>query len=272
MTVAIVNAAGGEEATLVRDLPVERYKQVSLCWNGQRGAAPAWRSGAAGRISPAGEPARPEPPGVLPRRLRAAGGTAMSFLTLATAHGLGEAAEKLGVIAVALLVAVVVLGGPERLPRVSQRARALALLAVLVLTPVLLAIDIWHTTQFEHLRAHPAEAAGAVVLGLAVVLGAGAAGVPAPAGVRGAGGGGAAVPAADLDGRERLEPAGAAVPGGGRGGAGVSRAAAARRPLASVRAGWGGANSQPPCARRASPDVRRRRRRLRARGRGWRGR
>jgi hypothetical protein len=36
-TVAVVNAAGGEEATLVRDLPVERYKQVSLCWNGQRG-------------------------------------------------------------------------------------------------------------------------------------------------------------------------------------------------------------------------------------------
>lgn len=37
VTVAVVNAAGGEEATLVRNLPVERYKQVSLCWNGQRG-------------------------------------------------------------------------------------------------------------------------------------------------------------------------------------------------------------------------------------------
>ncbi len=37
VTVAVVNAAGGEEARLVRDLPVERYKQVSLCWNGHRG-------------------------------------------------------------------------------------------------------------------------------------------------------------------------------------------------------------------------------------------
>jgi hypothetical protein len=37
VTVAIVNTAGGEEAGIVRDLPVERYKQVSLCWNGHRG-------------------------------------------------------------------------------------------------------------------------------------------------------------------------------------------------------------------------------------------
>ncbi len=112
----------------------------------------------------------------------------MNLLVLATAHGLGEAAEKLGVIAVALLAAVVVLSGeaprlavgggssggsearrPTDRPLVSQRQRSLALLVVLVLTPVLLAIDVWRTTQLEHLRAHPAEAAGAVVLGLAVV-------------------------------------------------------------------------------------------------------
>jgi hypothetical protein len=37
VTVAVVNAAGGEEARLVRELPVARYKQVSLCWNGHRG-------------------------------------------------------------------------------------------------------------------------------------------------------------------------------------------------------------------------------------------
>jgi putative inorganic carbon (HCO3(-)) transporter len=91
----------------------------------------------------------------------------MSLLVLATAHGLGEAAEKLGVIAVALLTAVVVLSASAG--RVTQRQRSLALLAVLVLTPVLLAIDVWHTTQLIHLRAHPAEAAGAIVLGLAVV-------------------------------------------------------------------------------------------------------
>ncbi|HSZ70865.1 MAG TPA: O-antigen ligase family protein [Solirubrobacteraceae bacterium] len=100
-------------------------------------------------------------------------------VTLATVRGVGEAAEKLGVIAVALLAAVVVLGGDVGgegasgrvgVPHISQRTRALALLAALVLTPVLLAIDVWHTTQVEHLRAHPAEAAGAIVLGLLVVV------------------------------------------------------------------------------------------------------
>jgi putative inorganic carbon (HCO3(-)) transporter len=100
----------------------------------------------------------------------------MSVLILATAHGVGEAAEKLGVIAVALLAAVVVLGGPAARRGaagrrgVSQRARSLALLLALALTPVLLAIDVWHTTQVGHLRAHPAEAAGAIVSGLAVVI------------------------------------------------------------------------------------------------------
>ena len=49
VTVAIVNAAGGEEATLVRNLSVERYKQLSLCWNGQRG--PRQRGG----LAPPGE-------------------------------------------------------------------------------------------------------------------------------------------------------------------------------------------------------------------------
>jgi O-antigen ligase len=112
----------------------------------------------------------------------------VSVQLLATAHGLGEAAEKLGVIAVALLAAVVVLGGERAARRpgggargsdgarafgglwpIAPRTRSLALLATLVLTPVLLAIDVWHTTQLAHLRAHPAEAAGAVVLGLVVV-------------------------------------------------------------------------------------------------------
>ncbi len=90
----------------------------------------------------------------------------MNTLTLATAHGLGEAAEKLGVIAVALLVAVAVLARP---PRISERARAAAMLAALIVTPVLLTVDIWHTSQLTHLRHQPAKAAAAVVLGLAVV-------------------------------------------------------------------------------------------------------
>jgi putative inorganic carbon (hco3(-)) transporter len=91
----------------------------------------------------------------------------MNTLTLmATAHGLGEAAEKLGVVAVALLAAAVVLARP---PRVSERARAAAMLGALIVTPVLLTVDIWHTSQLTHLRHQPAKAAAAVVLGLVVV-------------------------------------------------------------------------------------------------------
>jgi O-antigen ligase len=104
---------------------------------------------------------------------------------IATAHGLGEAVEKLGVIAVAVLAAVVVLSAPFtrpqkgapsigsralRLPRISERQRALALLAALVLTPALLVIDIWHTSQLTHLRHHRAEAGAALLAGLVVVV------------------------------------------------------------------------------------------------------
>ncbi len=91
----------------------------------------------------------------------------MSTAILATAHGFGEGVEKLGVIAVALLAAVAVLARP---PRISERQRALAMLAMLVLTPALLLADIWHTSQLTHLRDHPAEAGAAVVAGVIVVL------------------------------------------------------------------------------------------------------
>ncbi len=85
---------------------------------------------------------------------------------LATVHGLGGAAEKLGVIAVALLAATAVLACP---PKVSERARALAMLGALVLAPVLLVVAIWHTSQLTHLRHHHAELGGAIVLGACVV-------------------------------------------------------------------------------------------------------
>ncbi|MGH2832126.1 MAG: O-antigen ligase family protein [Solirubrobacteraceae bacterium] len=88
------------------------------------------------------------------------------MLIIATTHGLGEAAEKLGVLALALLAATFVLGHSGR---VAQRARALALLAALLLTPLLLVIDIWDTSQLEHLRHHPTEAAGAIIAGLLLV-------------------------------------------------------------------------------------------------------
>jgi putative inorganic carbon (hco3(-)) transporter len=89
------------------------------------------------------------------------------MIPLATVHGLGEAAEKLGVIAVALLVGTFVLGHSGR---ISERPRALALVGTLVLTPVLLVIDIWDTSQLHHLRSHPAEAAAAIAMGLIVVV------------------------------------------------------------------------------------------------------
>ncbi len=102
----------------------------------------------------------------------------MSVLpVLATAHGLGEAAEKLGVIAVALLVAVAVLG---RAPRVSERARAAAMLGALVCAPVLLVAAIWHTSQVTHLRHHHAELAAAILLGACVVAALAVASASAP--------------------------------------------------------------------------------------------
>jgi hypothetical protein len=49
VTVEIVDAANNRVATVVRDLPVQRYKPVSLCWNGQLGPTES------GGVAPAGE-------------------------------------------------------------------------------------------------------------------------------------------------------------------------------------------------------------------------
>jgi hypothetical protein len=43
VTVTIVNSRGDTVATLIRDHPVERYKQLSLRWNGHYGAARRYR-------------------------------------------------------------------------------------------------------------------------------------------------------------------------------------------------------------------------------------
>ncbi len=85
---------------------------------------------------------------------------------IGAAHGLEGAAERVGVVAAALLAAVAVLGRPGRVP---ERVRALAMLGALVLTPVLLVADIWNTTQLHSLRQRPVIALLAVLLGLAVV-------------------------------------------------------------------------------------------------------
>jgi hypothetical protein len=43
VTVEIVDSAGDGVATIVSDLPAERYKQLSLCWNGHRGPTQSGR-------------------------------------------------------------------------------------------------------------------------------------------------------------------------------------------------------------------------------------
>jgi len=87
-------------------------------------------------------------------------------LVIGAAHGLGGAAERVGVAAAALLAAVAVLGRPGH---VSERARSLAMLGALVLTPMLLVADIWNTTQMHSLRHRPAVALLAAGLGVALV-------------------------------------------------------------------------------------------------------
>lgn len=44
VTVTIVDASGAQVATLLRDLPVPRYKQLSLRWNGHVGEAHGYRA------------------------------------------------------------------------------------------------------------------------------------------------------------------------------------------------------------------------------------
>jgi O-antigen ligase len=75
---------------------------------------------------------------------------------------LADLAQTVGVSVAALLAAVVLLHR-------SPRARAAAMLAALVLTPVLLVVNIWSTPQFEPLRERPLLALAAGGCGLAVL-------------------------------------------------------------------------------------------------------
>jgi O-antigen ligase len=84
---------------------------------------------------------------------------------IAAVTTLGDVAQTAGVVAAALLAAVVLLVR-------SPRSRAAAMLAALVLTPVLLVANIWSTPQIQPLRDRPllllvAGAAGLLVLGAA---------------------------------------------------------------------------------------------------------
>ena len=90
---------------------------------------------------------------------------AVAALTVALST-LGDATQAVGVVVAALLAALVLLAR-------SPRARALAMVGALVLTPVLLVANIWSTEQFEPLRNRPAvAAAAAAVVGVVLVLGA----------------------------------------------------------------------------------------------------
>ena len=75
------------------------------------------------------------------------------------------ALQQAGVVAVAGLAAAAVLVR-------SPRARALAMLGALILTPLLLLSHIWEIPQFMPFRRHPLPAAGAAVVGLALLAGA----------------------------------------------------------------------------------------------------
>ncbi len=71
---------------------------------------------------------------------------------------------NLGVVALALLV-----GGVLLAP--SRRIAAAAMLGALVLAPVLLLADIWHSPQLSTVHRHPLVAVVAAALALAVLAG-----------------------------------------------------------------------------------------------------
>ncbi|MHB1837817.1 MAG: O-antigen ligase family protein [Solirubrobacteraceae bacterium] len=75
---------------------------------------------------------------------------------------------KLGVVAVALLAAAVLVA-PDR------RRQALAMLGALLLSPVLLMAEIWHSHQIATLHRHPALAVVAGIVALAALIGVAAA-------------------------------------------------------------------------------------------------
>ncbi|UGS33775.1 hypothetical protein DSM104329_00140 [Capillimicrobium parvum] len=78
------------------------------------------------------------------------------------ATDLGDALDRLGVVAVAVLAAAALLAP-------GLRARAAASLGALVLVPVLLLADIWDSSQVASLRDRPALFAGAAVVAILVV-------------------------------------------------------------------------------------------------------
>ena len=81
------------------------------------------------------------------------------MIALATLSG---PAPRIGVVAVAALVAIVLLVG-------APRVRATAMLAVLVVAPALLLADVWHSSQLGFVHRHPVYAVVAAVIALVVL-------------------------------------------------------------------------------------------------------
>ena len=79
---------------------------------------------------------------------------------------LGGPLPEVGIVAAAALAAVVML-------HPDARVQALAMLGALVLAPVLLLADIWHSPQLNVVHRHPLVAAVGAVIALAAVVGAG---------------------------------------------------------------------------------------------------
>ncbi len=94
------------------------------------------------------------------------GAIAAAVSVLGSVEGASGAGEKVALIALALLAAAAVLLRPTQAP---PRLKALVLLATVLATPVLLAIDVWGSSQMRHVRDHAALAALALVLGLALI-------------------------------------------------------------------------------------------------------
>ena len=69
---------------------------------------------------------------------------------MGAAFAVATALKEAGIVVAALLAAVVVLAP-------STRVRAGAMAGALVLTPVLLVAEIWHTSQFAPIRHHSAS-------------------------------------------------------------------------------------------------------------------
>jgi O-antigen ligase len=79
---------------------------------------------------------------------------------------LGGPLPEIGIVAAAALVAVVML-------HPGVRAQAVAMLGALVLAPVLLLADIWHSPQLNIVHRHPLVAAVGAVIALVAVVAAG---------------------------------------------------------------------------------------------------